>query len=313
MPEGRNRRKRRAKAANMITIRKAASEYIATHKAGWKNEKHIWQWSQTLESFAFPVIGDLPVASVDTGHILEILKPLWLTKTETASRLRGRLEKILDWARVQGFRQGENPARWQGHLDHLLAKSPKVQKRQHHPALPYAELPAFMALLRQKEGVSALALQFQIYDANRSGEILGARWQEFDLDAALWTIPAERMKMQKEHRIPLSPAAMDILRAMKEVSQSEHVFPGRRGDKPLSDMAMLMTLRRIGRPDLTSHGFRSFPRLVRRTNVVPARSLVRRRLPMSTETGGGRLSPLRSSGTAARADGGMGSILLRRL
>ncbi len=235
---------RRLKDATMITFRDAAPKYIAAHEAGWKNEKHRWQWSQTLENFAFPVIADLPVAAIETGHILQILEPLWLTKTETASRLRGRLEKILDWARVRGFREGENPARWKGHLDQLLPKKSQVQKKENFPALPFAEVPAFMALLGQKEGISAIALQFQILNANRSGEVFGARWQEFDLDGAVWTIPAERMKMKKEHRVPLSSAAMDILRAMKAASQGEYVFPGRRGEQ-LSNMSLTTLIRRM--------------------------------------------------------------------
>jgi len=199
----------------------------------------------------------LPVSAVETGHILQILEPLWLTKTETASRLRGRLEKILDWAKVSGFREGENPARWKGHLDHLLPKKSLVQKKENFPALPFAEAPAFMALLGRKVGISAMALRFQILNANRSGEVFGARWQEFDPDEALWTIPAARMKMKKEHRVPLSSAAMDILKAVKAVSQSEYVFPGRRGDKPLSDMA-LTTLIRCMHADELQQGRKGF-------------------------------------------------------
>ena len=217
----------------MLTFQKAASQYIAAHEAGWKNEKHRHQWRQTLETFAFPVVGDLPVAAIDTGHILQILEPHWLTQTETTSRLRGRLERILDWARVKGFRKGENPARWKGHLKHLLPEKAKVQKVEHHPAMPYSKIPEFLRALQKKEGVAAKALTFTILTAARSGETRLAPWHEFDLNAALWTVPGERMKAERPHRIPLSAPALDIINTMKGVSDGgPFVFLGRKARQP---------------------------------------------------------------------------------
>ena len=252
-------------AAKAITFKESAGRYIAAHKAGWRNAKHAKQWEATLKTYAYPEIGALSVQAIDTGLVLKVLEPIWATKPETASRLRGRIEAVLDWAKVRGYRQGENPARWRGHLDKLLPKKTKVRQVKHHAALPFDELPEFMAALRQQEGTAARALEFTILTAARTGEAIGARWGEFDLAENTWTIPAERMKAAKAHRVPLNPWALDIVAAAKPLrlaigDEDEHedfVFPGGRPGKPLSNMAMLALLRRMGRDDLTTHGFRS--------------------------------------------------------
>lgn len=247
--------------AKAITFAECAEKYIAAHRAGWSNPKHAAQWENTLATYAHPIIGDLPVEAVDTGLVLQILEPVWATKNETATRLRGRIEVILDWATVRGYRQGENPARWRGHLDMLLPKPSKIQKVEHHAALPYAEMPAFWAKLMGQAGMGALALQLLILTATRSGEIRGVAWREIDLDGKLWTIPAERMKANREHRIPLSEPAIDLLKRVPKLEGSELVFPGMRQPgnvyRPLSDMTLTAVLKRMGRGDLTAHGFRS--------------------------------------------------------
>lgn len=244
-------------AANIITFDKAATAYIAAHSAGWRNAKHGDQWKNTLDTYASPVIGKLPVSSVNTALVLRILEPMWADKTETASRLRGRIERVLDWAKVQGYRTGENPALWRGHLENLLAKKSKVAKVAHHPALPWQEMGAFMGALSAMQGSAALALQLIILCASRTSEVLNAQWAEFDLDGALWIIPADRMKAEKEHRVPLSDAALAVLvKAKAEALDSEFVFPGRKGST-LTNMACLAVLKRMGRADLTVHGFRS--------------------------------------------------------
>jgi integrase len=243
-------------AAKAASFADCARSYISAHETGWKNEKHGKQWTATLETYAFPLIGKLPVASVDTGLVMRVLEPIWHSKTETASRLRGRIESILDWATVRGFRQGENPARWKGHLEHQLPARNKVQRVEHHAALPYAELGVFMAALRQREGISARALEFAILTAARSGEIRGATWSEIDLKGQLWTIPAERMKAGKEHRVPLPEPAIALLTALPRLVGNNLVFPATRG-KQLSDMSLTAVLKRMERPDLTQHGFRS--------------------------------------------------------
>ncbi len=245
-----------AEVAKAVTFKHAALRYIEAHKAGWKNAKHAAQWQATLETYAFPVIGQTPVQSVDTGLILNVLEPIWTAKTETASRLRGRIESVLDWARVRGHREGDNPARWRGHLDQLLAAPSKVQRVQHHAALPYAELPKFMSALRKQDSVSARALEFAILTAARTGEVLGANWSEIDLGEKVWTVPVERMKAGREHRVPLSARAVEVLTGLHAAKSSEFVFAGP-GGRPLSNMALLMLLRRMGRGDLTAHGFRS--------------------------------------------------------
>jgi len=241
--------------AKMLTFDQCAAAYIAVHRAGWKNAKHAAQWESTIATYAGPVIGALPVSEIDTALVVKVLTPIWHAKTETATRLRGRIESILDWATVSKFRTGENPARWRGHLDNLLAAPAKIAKVDHHPALPWAEMSEFMAQLRRAEGYGARALEFAILTAARSGEVRGATWGEINLDAALWTIPAERMKAGVEHQVPLAPAAIAMLRSL---GHSEgYLFPGQREGRPLSDMSLSAVLRRLGMNDITVHGFRS--------------------------------------------------------
>src|SRR6516164_6681342 len=253
--------KAKLEAARAMTFQQCAEAYIEAHKAGWQNAKHAAQWSSTLETYAYPIFGGLPVHAVDVGLIAKVLEPIWKTKTETASRLRGRIERVLDWATVRKYRQGDNPARWRGHLDQLLPPRAKLQKVQHHAALPYAEIGAFMAKLREQDGMAALALELLILTATRTGEVIGSTWDEIDLGAAVWTIPADRMKGGKEHRVPLSKPALAVLKPLRDAASDAapgtFVFPGLRADKPLSNKAMLKLLERMERSDLTVHGFRS--------------------------------------------------------
>lgn len=247
----------KAERAKVMTFKQCAEAYIAAFEANWKNAKHAAQWPATLENYAYPVIGALPVASIDTALVVRVLSPIWYDKAETASRLRGRIERILGWAATSGFRpRSENPARWRDHLDHLLPARSAVAPGKHHAALPWAKLPDFMACLAREEGLGALALRFTILTCTRTSEALGARWDEISLDDKLWIIPPERMKAGKEHRIPLADATMEILRTVQCLPPSPFVFPANRR-RPVSSMIMLMTLRRIGRTDLTVHGFRS--------------------------------------------------------
>jgi len=192
-----------------LTFRQCAENYIAAQKAGWRNEKHGAQWAATLATYAYPIIGDLPVASIDTGLVLQVLEPIWNTKSETANRVRGRIESVLNWATVREYRKGENPARWRGHLDNVLPKRSKVRKVKHHPAMAYAELPAFMGELGPRQDISAKALEFTILTAVRTGEVIGARWSE--INGNIWTVPVQRMKSGREHRVPLSARALAIL------------------------------------------------------------------------------------------------------
>jgi len=246
----------RIEEAKSKTFKDCAEAYIEAHKAGWKNDKHAAQWSATLETYGYPAFGSLPVAAVDTGLVLDALRPIWATKTETASRLRGRIESVLDWAKVSGYRDGENPARWRGHLDKLLPARNKVQKVKHHAAMPYADIGAFVVDLRKRDGIAARALEFSILCASRSGEVRDATWSEFDLAGKTWTIPAERMKAGKEHRVPLSDAAVALLKALPRVKGTPYAFPAPRGGA-LSDMALTAVLKRMKREGLTQHGFRS--------------------------------------------------------
>lgn len=249
----------RLESARALTFKDAAQQYIAAHEAGWRNAKHAAQWRSTLENYAYPVLGSLPVHAVDVALVMRVLEPVWKAKTETASRLRGRIEAVLDWAAARGYRQGENPARWRGHLDKLLPRRSKVQRTVHHPALPYAEIGVFTDRLRQEEGIAAKALEFLILTAARTGEVIGARLREFDLKRAVWTIPPERVKAGREHRVPLSVPALAIVKEMARTADGPEafLFPGRGDGQSLSNMAMLKLLQRLGRGDLTAHGFRS--------------------------------------------------------
>jgi integrase len=250
------RRQRRAlEESQSLTFRQASENYIAAHRTGWRNAKHAAQWQATLSTYAWPVLGDLPVCQVDRPRIVKVLKPIWATKNETARRVRGRIEAILDAATAAGDRDGENPARWSV-LKHLLAKRQRLAIK-HHSALPWREIGDFMTGLLLQDGTAPRALEFAILTAARTGEVLGATWDEFDLHAALWIVPAGRMKGAREHRVPLSPRAVEIIRTQAKVRESDFVFPGARRGRPLSNMALLMTLRRMGRGDLTAHGFRS--------------------------------------------------------
>ncbi len=244
-------------AARSITFDDCRDKFIDAHKVAWANDKHRKQWASTLQTYVTPVFGTLPVQSVDVTLVTKVLEPIWAIKPETAGRIRGRIERILDWAKARGFRQGENPARWRGHLDTLLAPRAKVRRVKHHAALPYTELACFLAKIREREATAARALEFAILTVARTGEVLGARWDEFEFEDKIWTVPANRMKAGREHRVPLSTSALAIVKQLKEVRQNDFVFPGERPSRPLSNMSMLMMLRRVGRKDLTVHGFRS--------------------------------------------------------
>jgi integrase len=232
-----------------------ADDVRETLSASFRSEKHKAQWKSTLETYAAPLRAK-SVDTIATDDVLGVLKPIWTTKAETASRVRGRIEKVLDAAKARGFRGGENPARWRGHLDHLLPRLSKLA-RGHHAAMPYEDVAAFIAELRKREATSALALELCILTAVRSGEVLGMRWPEIDLDKKIWTVPANRMKAGREHRVPLSPRATAILRQAEKSKTGEFVFPGQARNKPLSNMAMEMILRRMKVENATVHGFRS--------------------------------------------------------
>jgi integrase len=254
------RQKAELEAAKTITFKESAASYIASHRAGWRNSKHAAQWEATLRTYAEPFIGSVPVQAIDTALVLKVLEPIWHAKPETANRLRGRVEAILDWAKVRGLRQGENPARWRGHLSYQLPPKSKLQRVKHHSALPYADLSEFISELREQEGVAARALEFTILTAARTGETIGATWDEVNALVEQWSIPAERMKAGKEHRVPLSAPALAILRdaeGNRPFVGSDYVFAGGKPGKPLSNMAMIEVLRRMTRADITVHGFRS--------------------------------------------------------
>lgn len=236
-----------------MTFDQCAAMYIKAHRNGWRNAKHAAQWESTISTYASPVFGELPVAAIDTALVMKALNPIWTEKTETASRLRGRIESILGWATTSGYRQGDNPARWRGHLQNLLAAPEKVRKVEHHPALPWREIGGFMVDLRAREGIAARALEFAILTAARSGEVRGMRWDE--LDGKVWTLAANRMKAGREHRVPLSSAVLSLLERMPRVG--DYVFPGAKKGSLLSDMSLSSVLRRMGHEDITVHGFRS--------------------------------------------------------
>lgn len=266
----------KAEALTRRTFRDVAEEFIDRKEGGWRNDKHRKQWRNTLATYVYPIIGDVPVSLIGTDHVLQVLEPIWTDKPETASRVRGRIENVLSAAKVQGMRSGENPALWRGHLDHILPKPGKLN-RGHHAALAYGELPAFMADLRKREAVAARALEFAILTAARTGEVIGATWAEVDLAAAVWTVPASRMKAGKEHTVPLSPRAVAILEALQPLNTKSRadapLFPANDGEA-LSGMAMAMLIRRMQKTEqaegragwidrkeggrlITSHGFRS--------------------------------------------------------
>ena len=251
-------------SAKAITFDACAEAYVEANKSGWRNEKHAAQWTSTLRTYAYPVFGSLPVQSVDTAMVMKVLEPIWTTKTETASRLRGRIECVLDWAKTREYRQGENPARWRGHIENLLPARSKVRKVEHHPALPYAKVKTFVKALHRQEGTAALAFEFLILTAGRTSEVVGARWNEIDVKKAVWTIPANRIKAGREHRVPMSARALEILTKMRPTHDDkvddrvvEYVFPGGKAGRPLSNMALLALLKRMQRTEITPHGFRS--------------------------------------------------------
>ena len=241
--------------ARQISFDQCASAYIAAHRGGWRNPKHATQWINTLATYVSPVMGSLPVAAVDTDLIVKALAGIWLDKTETATRIRGRIECILDWATVSGFRKGDNPARWNGHLDQLLANPNKISPVKNYAALPWTDIPRLMRVLELKEGVAAVALRFLILTAARSGEVRGARWDELDMEKGVWTVPASRMKARREHRVPLSDPARALIG--KLTRRDGPVFSGRKSGAQLSDATLASVLKRIGHGDVTVHGFRS--------------------------------------------------------
>lgn len=239
----------------LISFADAANKFLTAKRSEFKNAKHAAQWQTTLETYAFPVIGRMGVDSIELPHIVQVLEPLWITKTETATRLRGRIESVLTWAKVSGYRKGENPARWKDNLDGVLPKPGKLKKVQHHKALPWKDASAFMVQLRQCEGIAPKALEFLILTATRSGEVRGARWQEIDIQARIWIIPAERMKAAKEHIVPLCEDAMNLLRQLPRLEGNDLIFPAARGGQ-LSDMTLSAVMRRM-KVNGTPHGFRS--------------------------------------------------------
>jgi integrase len=259
------RQAQRVSDAKGRTFRECAVEFIEKNRAGWRNAKHAAQWTATLATYAYPTLGELPVAAIDAGLVVQVLDPIWAEKPETAGRVRGRIEAVLDAATVRGLRQGPNPAQWKGNLAHILPARGKVRKIEHHAALPIDDMPEFLTALRGRDGMAARALEFAIFTAARTGEVLGARWGEIDLDAKVWILPGDRMKAGREHRVPLSDAALEVLDKAQPLALTSDgdpdpvapVFPGLRRALPLSNMALLMALRRMGRGDLTAHGFRS--------------------------------------------------------
>ncbi len=250
---------RKAERAIIPTFGAFADEMVATLKGGFSNDKHIYQWEQTLGPDYCGAIRSKLVSEITTDDVLRVLKPHWSTKQETASRLRGRIEKVLDAAKAKGFREGENPARWRGHLDHLLARRQKLTARGHQPAMPFDDVPAFVGRLRERDAVAARALEFLILTAARSGEVCGARWSEIDATAKVWTVPPERMKARREHRVPLTDRALAILEEMRGFggAADDYLFPGGRVGRSLSNMAFKQLLDRMGETGFVPHGFRS--------------------------------------------------------
>jgi integrase len=239
-----------------VSFGEAADQFIASMEMSFRNEKHRDQWKMTLGDAYCADLRKRPIADIGTEDVLQVLTPIWQVKAETASRIRGRIERVLDFAAVKGWRTGENPARWRGHLKNALPARQKLA-RGHHSAMPYAEVPAFVMRLQRAEATAARALELLTLAAARSGEVLGATWTEFDLDAKVWTVPAERMKAGKEHRVPLSDRAVDLIKAQADVKVGDFVFPGEKKGKPLSPMALAMLMRRMKLGHYTIHGFRS--------------------------------------------------------
>ncbi len=244
-------------ARQAITFRDVAEEYLAANGAGWRNPKHRAQWRSTLAAYAYPTLGDLPVAAINTQRVLDALTPIWTAKPETAARVRGRIETVLAAAIVKGLRPGPNPGALKGHLAELLPGRGKFAPVVHHAALPYPEMPAFFLRPQASDGLGARALELAILTAARTNEVLGAIWAEIDLQAAVWAVPGARMKAGRDHRVPLSGAAVQLLRRLATIRQGEFVFAGQLATKPLSNMALAMTLRRMKRGDITPHGMRS--------------------------------------------------------
>jgi len=251
----RHEQMRRVQRAKLMTFADCAKAFIEAQRPGWKNPKHVLQWQTTLAQYVNPIIGQIDVSAIDTQLVLKCLNPIWLTKNETAGRLRGRIESILDWATVHKHRKGDNPARWRGHLDKLLAKPGKIQKPKHHNAMPYRDVGLFVADLREQDSVSASCLIFTIMTSARTGEAIGATWDEVDLSERTWTVPANRMKSGRSHRVPLNQSAMSIINQMWMMRHNDFIFSV--GKTGLSNMAMLTLLKRMDRTDITVHGFRS--------------------------------------------------------
>lgn len=249
-------REEKLQLAKAKTFETCALEFIEHSRPMWKNVKHGQQWTNTLTQYAFPVIGKSSISDIHADDLVRILEPIWLTKKETASRLRGRIESVLDWATVKGWRKGDNPARLKGHMEYLLPKV-RAGTQKHHASLPYDKLPAFMKTLQSESGMARYALEFLILCASRTGEVVGARWEEFDLTKGVWTIPAARMKADVEHRVPLGQRVLQILTVIKPFSGSNFVFITGKKDTAMSTMAMAMLLRRMKVTDITVHGMRS--------------------------------------------------------
>jgi integrase len=245
----------RAQEAKAVTFKECAKGYVASHADGWRSAKHTKQWSASVEDHAFPVLGNLAVGDITTAHVIKVLEPIWKAKPETASRIRGRIERILDWAKVREYRDGENPARWRGHLAELFPAKGKVRKVKHHAAMAYEDVPAFMAALRARDSIPARATEFTVLTAARTGEIINAKWDEFDLKAKTWTIPAERMKAGAKHRVPLSARALAIVKEMEAKRRGDLVFAGQ-GGAPLWDQTLAQTVKQIG-GHATMHGMRA--------------------------------------------------------
>jgi integrase len=243
-------------SAATLTFRECGEAYLRSHDGSWRSDRHRHQWRASLATYVYPAIGNLPVQVIDVGLVLKAIEPIWHTKTETATRVLGRIEAILDWATVRGYRQGDNPARWRNHLDQLLPARAKLQPRQHFTAMPYTEVPKFVARLRERSGIPSRALEFTILNASRTAETLGATWAEIDLTAGIWTIPSGRIKAGREHRQPLSDRALEILRSLPREPDSPRVFISSRQGKPLAGVAMLRVLCDMG-AHVTTHGFRA--------------------------------------------------------